>query len=295
MFTQKSCKKAALASLKGNWKSPVLANLVYILLTMVVMIPYASMVMFIAFKSNNGSDLESPAVIIGIFMGMLLFVIFIMIFQICINPALIMGYKRLHVKIANNAGPVKVSELFSGFKMYGKSMGVFWWNYLWIFLWTLSIYIPVMMLSSITTGIAVAGDADPFKSSVVIGLIICILLLVIAVIGMYVLIIYKAISYSFMWYVVCDDSKIGAIESMNISKAITKKHVGSIFLLGLSFIGWFLLGMLTLGIGLLWVIPYFEVTIYNAYKVLRNDYYEGIKEEPKEIVNKIEPVDGSNE
>lgn len=41
-------------------------------------------------------------------------------------------------------------------------------------------------------------------------------------------------------------------------------HKMDLFVLGLSFIGWFLLAILTLGIGLLWVVPY-QFTAYAAF------------------------------
>ncbi len=38
----------------------------------------------------------------------------------------------------------------------------------------------------------------------------------------------------------------------------------------LSFIGWFILGEITCGIGLLWVMPYYNITIGNFYDELSN-------------------------
>ena len=41
------------------------------------------------------------------------------------------------------------------------------------------------------------------------------------------------------------------------------------FFLGLSFIGWMLLCLLTLGIGFLWLIPYIQVTYAKFYLNLK--------------------------
>ena len=43
---------------------------------------------------------------------------------------------------------------------------------------------------------------------------------------------------------------------------------GNLFLLELSFIGWIFLGFLTLGIGLIWVVPYLQVTVACFYDEL---------------------------
>lgn len=45
MFNRKNCKKAALESLKGRWKTPVLVNLFYLALILIMMIPYFSVVL----------------------------------------------------------------------------------------------------------------------------------------------------------------------------------------------------------------------------------------------------------
>ena len=45
MFNRKNCKKAALESLKGRWKTPVLVNLFYLALILIIMIPYFSLVL----------------------------------------------------------------------------------------------------------------------------------------------------------------------------------------------------------------------------------------------------------
>ena len=41
------------------------------------------------------------------------------------------------------------------------------------------------------------------------------------------------------------------------------------FLLALSFLGWILLGILTLGIGFFWITPYIETTIAAFYNDIK--------------------------
>ena len=81
----------------------------------------------------------------------------------------------------------------------------------------------------------------------------------------------KSISYSMSFYILADNPKIGVRNAMNISKVITNGYKGKIFLLGLSFIGWALLACLTLGIGLLWLAPYIQVTFANFYNDLKTE------------------------
>jgi uncharacterized membrane protein len=47
-------------------------------------------------------------------------------------------------------------------------------------------------------------------------------------------------------------------------------HKGKLFVLYLSFIGWFLLSCITCGVGFLWLVPYVQTTLANFYDDLKN-------------------------
>ena len=84
--------------------------------------------------------------------------------------------------------------------------------------------------------------------------------------------IIKAISYSQTIYIVKDNPELkfnGAIER---SMAMMEGHKMEAFLLGISFIGWLLLGVLTLGIGMLWVTPYMSTAYAHFYDYVKEDY-----------------------
>ncbi|MCT4573888.1 DUF975 family protein, partial [Bacillus thuringiensis] len=51
-------------------------------------------------------------------------------------------------------------------------------------------------------------------------------------------------------------------------------HKMEYFILCLSFIGWFILSCITLGIGFLWLIPYFYTTSAAFYEEIAEEYYE---------------------
>lgn len=81
--------------------------------------------------------------------------------------------------------------------------------------------------------------------------------------------IIKAFSYSMAFYIMADNPEITVKEALNESKRMTNGHKMDLFILGLSFIGWSLLCILTLGIGYFWLISYTNVTFANAYKKLK--------------------------
>lgn len=74
-----------------------------------------------------------------------------------------------------------------------------------------------------------------------------------------------ALAYSQTFFILAEDEKIGALDALRKSKKMMSGYKWQYFCLGLRFIGWFLLSVLTLGIGFLWFIPYMQVTTAKFY------------------------------
>ncbi|MCT8975076.1 DUF975 family protein [Clostridium sp. CX1] len=83
--------------------------------------------------------------------------------------------------------------------------------------------------------------------------------------------IIKSYAYRMVPYILADNPNIGAREAIALSNEMTKGHKFNMFILDLSFIGWYLLGVLALGIGVLFVMPYQNATNAELYLVLRKD------------------------
>jgi len=85
--------------------------------------------------------------------------------------------------------------------------------------------------------------------------------------------IVKAYAYSMSFYLLHREPGIEALESIGLSKQLTRGNKWSLFILDLSYLGWYILGVFTLGILYLWIVPkhmtartlYFE-EIYDIYK-----------------------------
>ena len=84
--------------------------------------------------------------------------------------------------------------------------------------------------------------------------------------------IIKGLAYSLTPFIVKDNPELSPNEAINLSMKMMKGHKFDLFYLYLSFIGWILLAMLTLGVGLFWVIPYLETTLAAFYQDVKNDY-----------------------
>ena len=81
--------------------------------------------------------------------------------------------------------------------------------------------------------------------------------------------IIKAYSYSMSLYILAENKGKSARECINESKAMTEGHKMELFVLELSFFGWALLTAITFGIAGIWVVPYMQATMVNAYNSLK--------------------------
>lgn len=93
-------------------------------------------------------------------------------------------------------------------------------------------------------------------------LILCIVFLIIGCI----LFVYFTIVYSQSMFLLADYDDIGPVQSLKESRKLMSGNKGRYFYLGLSFIGFMLLGLLSCGIGLLWITPYMNMTQTNFYR-----------------------------
>lgn len=87
--------------------------------------------------------------------------------------------------------------------------------------------------------------------------------------------IIAALAYSQAFYIMADDPTIKPMDALKKSREMMDGYKWDLFLLGLSFIGWALLCILTLGIGFLWLTPYMQATFAQFYFELKGD--EGVE------------------
>ncbi len=83
--------------------------------------------------------------------------------------------------------------------------------------------------------------------------------------------IIAALSYSMTFFFMVDDSSVKAPDALKKSKQMMKGYKWKLFRLYLRFFGWALLCILTLGIGFLWVTPWFHVTTAHFYNDIKDN------------------------
>lgn len=81
--------------------------------------------------------------------------------------------------------------------------------------------------------------------------------------------IIATLMFSQVYYILAENPEISIMDCLKKSMYMMKGHKMELFILGISFIGWAFLSVLTFGIGALWLVPYIEVTITNFYLELQ--------------------------
>ena len=78
--------------------------------------------------------------------------------------------------------------------------------------------------------------------------------------------------YSLSFYIMNDFPELSAMDTLRLSEEMMYGYKWKLFILQLSFIGWGLLCVLTLGIGVLWLVPYIEMTKANFYEDVKREW-----------------------
>ena len=117
-----------------------------------------------------------------------------------------------------------------------------------------------------------------FCSMLLLYLIICIGLCLLIIPG-----IWAMLAFGITPYILRDYPDLKNQHAMRLSREMMAGHKWELFVLWLSFIGWFILSLFTLGIGFFWLCPYIQSSIANFYEEVKRDY-EGAGIEEAEVV-----------
>ncbi len=192
-------RKGAREALAGQWKSAIIASLLFLVVTSLPSLIFQKM-----FGEDFGAVVS-------------------LLYSLAVAGPFTIGYSFFILKLFRNeyASP---GDVFSGFDRYGKAVALYFLTALFVLLWTLLLVIP--------------------------GIV-------------------AAYRYRLAYFILLDNPQIGALEAINESKRLMTGNKGKAFLLDLSFIGWFLLCAITLGLGMIVLYPYM-MTAYVAFYELAN-------------------------
>jgi uncharacterized membrane protein len=96
--------------------------------------------------------------------------------------------------------------------------------------------------------------------------------------------IIAALSYSMTYFIISDNPGIDGLEALRKSKEMMRGYKGKLFCLACRFIGWFFLCLLTLGIGFLWLGPYWMTS--------KAAFYQDLLAKPERVAGETNPSKG---
>lgn len=111
------------------------------------------------------------------------------------------------------------------------------------------------------------GFRTSFLNSFVAWLLVCVFVILWALL-LIVPGIIAAISYSMTFLIIAEDPRIDAYKAIQKSKELMMGHKKKFFYLGCRFLGWIALGILSLGIGFLWILSYMTASVTLFYRDL---------------------------
>ncbi|HEK9986783.1 TPA: DUF975 family protein [Streptococcus equi subsp. zooepidemicus] len=162
---------------------------------------------------------------------------------------------------------------FSG-NLFGKVLVLLIIKWLLFVLWSLIWIVGLVILTISSAALLTSYNTG---AAVMTPIIFMIVGLVIFIVG---LIVYmnRYCAYSMAEYILYDKVKegtyLGAITAIEESKDMISGYKGKYFLLHLSFIGWFILVILSFGLLYIYVLPYYttaDVTFYHHLKHIHDE------------------------
>ncbi len=226
-MTATEIRKEARKSLAGKWKQAVLITLFYALTTIIF---------------NSSSNEENSFIYI--------FNIILELLNIFFTIPLILGFAFSFIKLKRGEKVGVFDFIKIGFENYKKSWGIFF-AMLEKFVGVILLLVAAAVFF-ILQGIYMVAQTGAIPVFGTIGVI----LLIIAVICAYV----KTLSLSLIYYIAYDEPNLKYSEIVNKSEELMKGKQESLFYLEISFIGWAILASATAGIGILWLVPYIQVS-----------------------------------
>lgn len=122
------------------------------------------------------------------------------------------------------------------------------------------------------------GFLDNYTAYVVAGFLMYVVIFLISIVTLCIGGIIFALAYSMVALVIKDNPELTAKEALKKSRYMMRGHKWELFKLYFSFIGWFIVGIITCGIGFLWIAPYMNTATVHFYEDVKAEY-EAVEQE----------------
>lgn len=238
-------RREAREALRGKWGKAVCIILAYMLFT------FALGLVEGLFEENN--------------IVFFLVEVAILVISIPLSFGLIISFMKL-----KRGEDVKAFEFIkNGFSRFGKSWGIAWHTFLRLLLPIACMILTVILMVCL----AVLNVINSSLWLTILGIILYITTIVYTVSRVFLYVIAYNIGY--------DNPELSSKDCVKKSEDLMKGNRGNYFLLELSFIGWTILAVCTIGIGFLWLIPYMQVAAVCFYERVAKPEVKKVEEEVK--------------
>ena len=270
MFDRQKYKDFAKIQLKGRWLIPVLVTFITIIIANILSLP-DTLRLYSSYTPEEIQELlglslqEMIAVMTNKAQantGNSLIALLLSIISTLIQFVLIMGSLNVFLKMSRSPEPVTFSDFLEGLSNWRKGITTGLWKILWLLLWGL-LSIPIVVVFTLIT-------ASFISSLTKFYMLLLTVIFFISFIPMFI----KAVAYSQMFFLVAEYPDLTARKAMKISILITNGYKWEITKTFFSFMGWFILSILTFGFLDLYVTPYYKMTMTNVFHALMKNALE---------------------
>ena len=201
----------------------------------------------------------------------------VMLVGLCISFAWVIvrvpiayGVQIMYLK-ASRGTTVFFNNVFDGFQAFGRAWCTTLWIMLFMSLWWLLIIIPaVFMAEPMASAFSKATFSNGWSGMSEMSALLWALrfLIVMAIVSLPAFIAW--LSYSMSYFVLHDNPHMRARDAVRRSAFIMYGYRLKLSYLYLRFTGWFLLCLLTCGIGFLWLQPYIQMSKAQFYRTIKH-------------------------
>lgn len=226
-------RKEARETLAGKWGKAVCITLVYLLFSFILG--------FIQGMFKEGSLIYN------------IIELAVVVISIPVSFGLIISF----MKIKRNEEVTAFDFFKDGFSRFGRSWGIWFHTFL-------KLLLPIICLVFVIILMTILITMNLTQDSASINMVLAIVSVVLYIASI-VYIVSRALLYSLAYNIGYDHPELSSKDCVLKSETLMTGNRGNLLLLELSFIGWAILAVLTLGIGALWLLPYMQVALVCFY------------------------------
>lgn len=266
-----SLKQEAKSSLRGRWAMAIVVtflNIVLLMLPDILNRQYKLVRLMNLIHENKlflNYDIYKVANSIEMIKVSAFWRIFIWAVNLIFIGALSFGISRFFIKLVRRDNPA-IEDLFEGFKILGKTILINVIVSIFKFLWYILGVIVISLLAIIE--VLALRNQNYTENKLAIAFLVFTILSLVILLCVSIFLNRYALTY----YILNDNRKLDVMDAINKSVEIMEGNKIRLFLLYLSFVGWYVLGVVSFGVGFIWILPYVKATIAAFYNSLNNSY-----------------------